>query len=43
MFIPAHVIHQEINASAEVETVLAVVRSGVNPIVVNLPQLDDFI
>jgi uncharacterized RmlC-like cupin family protein len=43
VFIPAHIIHQEINASAEVETVWAVVRSGVDPIVVNLPELDEYI
>jgi uncharacterized RmlC-like cupin family protein len=42
VFIPAHVIHQEINASAEYETVWAVVRSGVDPIVVNLPELDKY-
>ncbi|RCG24510.1 cupin domain-containing protein [Sphaerisporangium album] len=40
VFIPAHVIHQEINPSTETETVWAVVRSGVDPIVVNLPELD---
>ncbi|GAA3515698.1 putative RmlC-like cupin family protein [Streptosporangium album] len=43
VFVPAHVIHQEINASAEYETVWAVVRSGVDPIVVNLPELDKYI
>ncbi|MET9900786.1 cupin domain-containing protein [Streptomyces sp. NPDC006446] len=42
VFIPAHVVHQEINASAEHETVLAAVRSGVDPIVVNLPELDAY-
>ena len=42
VFIPAHLIHQEINASPESETVLAVVRSGVDPIVVNLPELDEY-
>lgn len=42
VFIPSHVIHQEINASAEAETVWAVVRSGVDPVVVNLPELDEF-
>ncbi|MEU5324246.1 cupin domain-containing protein [Streptomyces sp. NPDC021056] len=42
VFIPARVIHQEINASSEFETVLAVVRSGVDPIVVNLPELDQY-
>lgn len=42
VFIPSHVVHQEINASAEAETVWAVVRSGVDPVVVNLPELDEF-
>jgi uncharacterized RmlC-like cupin family protein len=42
VFIPAHIIHQEINASDDLETVWAVVRSGVEPIVVNLPELDQF-
>ncbi|WP_043663333.1 cupin domain-containing protein [Streptomyces xylophagus] len=42
LFIPAHVIHQEINASSEYETVVAAVRSGVDPIVVNLPELDEY-
>ncbi|MFE6828505.1 cupin domain-containing protein [Streptomyces sp. NPDC057690] len=42
VFIPARVIHQEINASPEFETVLAVVRSGVDPVVVNLPELDEY-
>lgn len=39
VFIPAHVVHQEINASTEEPTVWAVVRSGTDPIVVNLPEL----
>ncbi|WP_326639798.1 cupin domain-containing protein [Streptosporangium sp. NBC_01755] len=43
VFVTAHVIHQEINASAEYETVWTVVRSGVDPIVVNLPELDEYI
>lgn len=43
VFVPAHIVHQEINASAEFETVWAVVRSGVNPVVVNLPELDGYI
>lgn len=43
VFVPAHVIHQEINASSEDETVWAVVRSGVDPVVVNLPELDQYI
>ncbi|MFF7469012.1 cupin domain-containing protein [Streptomyces sp. NPDC008092] len=42
VFIPAHVVHQEINASPEFETVWAVVRSGVDPVVVNLPELDRY-
>ena len=41
VFIPAHIVHQEINASTEEPTVWAVVRSGTDPIVVNLPELDD--
>lgn len=41
VFIPAHIIHQEINASADEPTAWVVVRSGVDPIVVNLPELDD--
>jgi hypothetical protein len=36
-------IHQEVNASAEAQTVWAVVRSGVDPIVVNRPELDRYI
>jgi uncharacterized RmlC-like cupin family protein len=43
VFVPSHVVHQEINASAEFETVWAVVRSGVDPVVVNLPELDAYI
>ncbi|MEU0965850.1 cupin domain-containing protein [Streptomyces sp. NPDC005917] len=42
VFVPAHVVHQEINASTEFETVWAVIRSGVDPIVVNLPELDEY-
>ncbi|MFK0156954.1 cupin domain-containing protein [Streptomyces sp. NPDC090499] len=42
VFIPGHVSHQEINASADAETVWVVVRSGVDPVVVNLPELDAF-
>ena len=41
VFIPAHVVHQEINASDEEPTVWAVVRSGREPVVVNLPELDE--
>lgn len=40
VFIPAHIVHQEINASTAERTVWAVVRSGTEPIVVNLPELD---
>ena len=43
VFVPAHVVHQEINASAELETVWVVVRSGVDPVVVNLPQLNGYV
>jgi uncharacterized RmlC-like cupin family protein len=42
VFIPAHTVHQEINASADCPTVWAVTRSGTDPIVVNLPELDKF-
>lgn len=42
VFIPAHTVHQEINASADSQTVWAVTRSGTDPIVVNLPELDKF-
>jgi uncharacterized RmlC-like cupin family protein len=42
VFIPAHTVHQEINASADTPTVWAVTRSGTDPIVVNLPELDEF-
>lgn len=41
VFIPAEIIHQEINASTEEPTTWVVVRSGTDPIVVNLPELDD--
>lgn len=41
VFIPAEIIHQEINASADESTAWVVVRSGPDPIVVNLPELDD--
>lgn len=40
VFIPAEIVHQEINASREEPTTWVVVRSGVDPIVVNLPELD---
>lgn len=42
VFVPAHLVHQEINASADFETVWAVVRSGVDPVVVNVPEFDDY-
>jgi uncharacterized RmlC-like cupin family protein len=42
VFIPAHTVHQEINASADKPTVWAVTRSGTDPIVINLPELDKF-
>ena len=41
VFIPAEIIHQEINADPDVPTTWVVVRSGKAPIVVNLPELDD--
>ena len=42
IFIPAHTVHQEINASTDHPTVWAVTRSHPDPIVVNLPELDKF-
>jgi uncharacterized RmlC-like cupin family protein len=42
VFIPAHTVHQEINASADRPTVWVVTRSGTDPIVVNVPELDEF-
>jgi len=42
VFIPAHTVHQEINATADSPTVWAVTRSGTDPIVVNLAELDKF-
>jgi uncharacterized RmlC-like cupin family protein len=42
VFIPAEIIHQEINASVEEETSWVVVRSHPDPIVVNLPELAEF-
>jgi uncharacterized RmlC-like cupin family protein len=42
VFIPAEIIHQEINASVEEQTSWVVVRSNPDPIVVNLPELDGF-
>ncbi|MGH8867480.1 MAG: cupin domain-containing protein [Actinomycetes bacterium] len=41
VFIPAEIIHQEINASASEPTSWVVVRSDPDPIVVNLPELDE--
>jgi uncharacterized RmlC-like cupin family protein len=40
VFIPAHTVHQEVNPSDSEPTVWAVVRSGRDPVVVNLPELD---
>src|SRR5271166_7201820 len=42
VFIPAHTVHQEINASAAYPTVWVVTRSNPDPIVVNLAELDKF-
>jgi uncharacterized RmlC-like cupin family protein len=42
VFIPAEIVHQEINASAEEDTSWVVVRSAPDPIVVNLPELDEY-
>jgi uncharacterized RmlC-like cupin family protein len=42
VFIPAHSVHQEINASADRPTVWVVTRSHPDPIVVNLSELDKF-
>lgn len=42
VFIPAGIIHQEINASVEEATSWVVVRSDPDPIVVNLPELSDY-
>lgn len=41
VFIPGGMVHQELNASEEEPTTWVVVRSAVDPIVVNLPELDD--
>lgn len=41
VFIPASTVHQEINPSDDEPTTWVVVRSAVEPIVVNLPELDD--
>ena len=43
VFIPGGIIHQEINASSDDATTWVVVRSGTDPIVVNLPELDHLI
>ena len=40
VFIPGSLIHQEINPSDAEPTTWVVVRSGTDPIVVNLPELD---
>lgn len=42
VFIPPYVVHQEINRSTDSETVWAVVRSGMNGKVTNLPDLDRY-
>ncbi|MER7408478.1 cupin domain-containing protein [Streptomyces sp. NPDC000070] len=42
VFIPPYVVHQEINRSTDLETVWAVVRSGMNAKVTNLPHLDKY-
>lgn len=42
VFIPAGIIHQEVNGSADEPTSWVVVRSEPEPIVVNLPELDQF-
>ena len=42
VFIPSHLIHQEINASREEPTSWVVVRSHPDPVVVNLPELADY-
>jgi uncharacterized RmlC-like cupin family protein len=42
VFIPAHTVHQEINASPDRPTVWVVTRSNPDPIVVNLPELDKY-
>ncbi len=42
VFIPPHTVHQEINGSADNPTVWVVTRSDPDPIVVNLPELDQF-
>lgn len=40
VFIPANIVHQEINPSDEEPTTWVVIRSAVEPVVVNLPELD---
>lgn len=40
VFIPGGVVHQEINPSPDFETRWVVVRSGADPTVFNLPDLD---
>ncbi len=41
IYVPPFVPHQEINASPDEPTSWVVVRSAPDPIVVNLPELDD--
>lgn len=40
-FIPGGIVHQEINADPDVPTRWVVVRSDPDPVVVDLPELDD--
>src|ERR1700741_4586104 len=42
VFIPAHTVHQEINASTERPTVWGVPRPEPDPTLANLPELDKF-
>jgi len=42
VFVPSHVIHQEINASAEFRDGSGLCALRVDPVVVNLPELDDY-
>lgn len=42
VFIPAGIVHQEINPSMDESTSWVVSRSAPDPVVVNLPDLDEF-
>ena len=42
VLIPGGIVHQEINASADEPTTWVVVRSHPDPVVVNLPELDQY-